>query len=116
MAESTAVSKLGTALLTVGSLAFSPPSYATDDIFVAGTKPYQRPQGAPIIRQVDKNAPWKQTQLYGVSKPYPDSLKFLKDQGNWFSPFMHPGMRGPYDIRGWHKARAAQDRASRSRK
>jgi hypothetical protein len=40
--------------------------------------------------------------LHGVSSPFPESLKFLNDQGRWFTPFTHPGMTGPYDLRGWH--------------
>ena len=28
---------------------------------------------------------------------------FLEDQGNWYTPFNHPGMTGRYDIRGWHR-------------
>jgi hypothetical protein len=38
-----------------------------------------------------------------VSQPYPASLRFLEDQGNWYTPFNRPGMLPPYDIRGWHR-------------
>ncbi len=38
----------------------------------------------------------------GVSEPYPPSLGFMKDQGAWFTPFIHPGLVDQYDIRGWH--------------
>lgn len=72
------------------------------DLFVAGVEPSQRPAGAPEITQVAKDAAWYQQALTGVSQPYPASLRFLEDQGNWFDPFMHPGMTGPYDIRNWH--------------
>lgn len=40
--------------------------------------------------------------LTGVEPPYPASLRFLEDQGAWHTPFIHPGMTGPYDIRRWH--------------
>ena len=52
---------------------------------IAGTQPSHRPQGAPVIQ------------------PYPYSLQFLEDQGNWHTPFTHPGMHGRYDIRGWYR-------------
>lgn len=67
---------------------------------LAGLNPSERPANAPeltAIPVVDS----KQA-LRGVSAPIPDSLKFLKDQGAWFTPFTKPGMTGPYDIRGWH--------------
>lgn len=68
---------------------------------VAGLEPSQRPQGAPTITApvVESNA------LHGVSQPIPESIgKFMKDQGNWYSPFTRPGMLERYDIRGWHSA------------
>lgn len=40
--------------------------------------------------------------LTGGEPPYPASLRFLEDQGAWHTPFTHPGMTGPYDIRRWH--------------
>lgn len=45
---------------------------------------------------------WWLTALHGVDKPTPASLAWLKDQGAWYTPFNHPGMAGPYDLRGWH--------------
>ncbi len=69
---------------------------------IAGLKPYERPTGAPVIEQVVKDAAWYQNALTGISKPYPGSLGFLEDQGNWYTPFIHPGMTGGYDIRGWY--------------
>jgi len=67
---------------------------------VAGLAPHQRPANAPVLRV---SPPQDAGQaLHGVSSPIPDSLKFLKDQGGWFTPFTHPGMTGPYDLRGWH--------------
>lgn len=72
------------------------------DYPVAGLKPDQRPEGAPVIQDVDKDYGWYDGALTGVSKPYPSSLRFLEDQGNWYTPFNRPGMTVPYDIRNWH--------------
>ena len=68
---------------------------------IAGTQPSQRPAGAPQVSEVVKPEGWYAEALYGISKPYPSSLKFLEDQGNWYTPFNRPGMGGRYDIRGW---------------
>lgn len=71
-------------------------------VSIAGLTPDRRPEGAPVITSVVKDAKWYDTALRGISKPYPDSLKFLDNQGNWYTPFNHPGMPGFYDIRGLH--------------
>lgn len=70
---------------------------------VAGVKPFQRPEGAPVIQRFSKTSDWYAHALTGVSQPYPGSLHFLESQGAWYTPFNHPGMTGRYDIRGWHK-------------
>jgi hypothetical protein len=73
------------------------------DYPIAGLAPYQRPQGAPAIaseRNVEKT---QAAGLYGISSPIPRSLGFLTSQGAWYTPFIHPGMTGRYDLRGWHK-------------
>ena len=69
---------------------------------IAGIQPTQRPQGAPVVQEVKRAPEWYQHALTGVSRPYPYSLSFLENQGNWYTPFNHPGMHGRYDIRGWH--------------
>lgn len=69
---------------------------------IAGLNPSQRPEGAPVIREVDKPEGWYTRALTGISRPYPPSLRFLEDQGNWYTPFNRPGMLPPYDLRGWH--------------
>jgi hypothetical protein len=76
-----------------------------EDLFIAGVTPDKRPESAPVITEIYKNEKWYARALTGVDAPYPYSLHFLEDQGNWFSPFMSPGMAGPYDLRGWHNAR-----------
>ena len=73
------------------------------EAFIAGVQPDRRPENAPVISSVERDAAWFQRALTGVSRPYPASLRFLDDQGNWYTPFNHPGMTGPYDIRGWHQ-------------
>lgn len=72
------------------------------DILIAGVNPAERPANAPVITEVSQ-VPQRHTDaLAGVTEPYPESLQFLDDQGHWFTPFSHPGMVGPYDIRDWH--------------
>ena len=70
---------------------------------VAGVQPEQRPAGAPVIQQVQKNGAWYARALTGLQPPYPASMRFLEDQGNWFTPFSHPGMTGRYDLRKWYR-------------
>jgi hypothetical protein len=78
---------------------YAAPSYTYP---IAGFAPFQRPANAPV-QTVSPVLDARQA-LRGVSSPIPDSLDFLKDQGSWFTPFTHPGMTGPYDLRGWHAA------------
>ncbi len=80
---------------------FSPVTAA--DYPVAGITPWQRPPGAPVIEWVKHDQLWYQHALTGISRPYPRSLYFLDNQGNWYTPFTRPGMTGHYDIRKWHK-------------
>lgn len=74
---------------------------------ITGLQPASRPAGAPVITQFSKDHTWYAHALSGVSQPYPASLRFLEDQGAWFTPFTSPGMRGPYDLRGWHSTTTA---------
>lgn len=76
--------------------------WADSTPYVAGLTPWERPIGAPAITEVHHGADWYQRALVGVESPYPASLRFLEDQGAWFTPFNHPGMTGPYDLRGWY--------------
>lgn len=80
----------------------SPVAGLSDPVFVAGTEPSQRPADAPVITEMSKDADWYAAALEGVETPYPASLRWLEDQGNWFNPFTKPGMTGPYDIRAHH--------------
>lgn len=91
---------LRSGLVVSAMLAFGPAF--GQDTMVAGTNPAVRPEGAPVITEMKKDSAWYGRALRGVDQPYPYSLKFLEDQGNWFNPFTEPGMTGPYNIRGWH--------------
>ncbi len=70
---------------------------------VSGTNISERPKDAPVVNKVVHDINWYAQALYGVSKPYPHSLSFIKSQGNWYTPFNKAGMLTPYDIRSWHK-------------
>ncbi len=72
---------------------------------IAGVKPSERPEGAPRITEVQHDRAWYQKALHGVSEPWPPSLRFVDDQGNWYTPFNRPGMPGRYDIRGWYSGK-----------
>lgn len=76
---------------------------AAEAAFIAGLTPDRRPPGAPTISTVTKDGAWYRQALIGIDPPYPASLRFLEDEGNWFTPFIWPGMLGPYDLRGWHR-------------
>ena len=84
--------------------------------FIAGVHPDRRPEGAPVLRTYPKDAAWYDRALHGISEPYPYSLKFLEDQGAWYTPFIHPGMTPPYDIRGWHAPRKTTGRREGKRR
>ena len=67
---------------------------------IAGISPERRPDNAPVIEWVQHDKAWYQHALTGIEPPYPRSLYFLDNQGYWYTPFNHPGMRGYYDLRG----------------
>lgn len=69
---------------------------------VAGLQPDRRP-AAPTVTAVARTSEWYAKAFAGIAQPYPWSLRFVNDQGNWHTPFMQPGMTGPYDLRGWHR-------------
>jgi len=73
-----------------------------DEDYVAGIAPDARPAHAPMQTQYGKSKEWYCRALTGIAQPYPNSLRFLDDQGGWYSPFIVAGMTGPYDIRNWH--------------
>ncbi len=75
---------------------------AQDGRVVAGLAPQARPEGAPVLAAFSQSADWRDRALSGVNKPHPPGLAFLSSQGAWYTPFIHSGMTGPYDLRGWH--------------
>lgn len=92
------------ASLVVASLASTAgAASAADPAFIAGTKPDRRPESAPVVSTKGLSEKEREVALKGVSQPYPPSLEWLDDQGHWYTPFSHPGMPGPYDIRHLHK-------------
>ncbi|MFK5895102.1 MAG: hypothetical protein QM504_17960 [Pseudomonadota bacterium] len=70
---------------------------------IAGSTPWQRPEIAPKTEWVQHKQSWYRHALTGINQPYPRSIYFLDHQGNWYTPFNHPGMMPPYDPRGWHQ-------------
>lgn len=72
---------------------------------VAGLQPDRRPDAAPVLRTAPVDAAIKNTRLTGITAPWPGNVERIAEQGAWYSPMFHPGMGGPYDLRGWHTAR-----------
>jgi hypothetical protein len=70
--------------------------------FIAGETPDVRPALAPVLTTHTQGDNWYCRALSGISQPYPASLRFLEDQGAWYTPFIVPGMTGRYDLRNWH--------------
>lgn len=77
-------------------------------VFVAGLHPYQRPEGAPIVKEEPLPEDKLKTYLHGVSTPVPGNVELITATGNWFVPMRYHGMTGLYDIRGWHDDAAIQ--------
>lgn len=69
---------------------------------VGGANPSERPSTLPRITQVQHGPEWYRNALKGVSEPYPRSLYFLDNQGDWYTPFTRRGIPGVYDIRRTH--------------
>jgi hypothetical protein len=78
---------------------------AEGDVFIAGVEPDRRPADAPKLMVTVHPQAWYVRAVSGVVAPYPQSLFFLDNQGDWYTPFNRPGLLGPYDIRGWHKSK-----------
>ncbi|MEA3409940.1 MAG: hypothetical protein U9R74_00165 [Pseudomonadota bacterium] len=89
-------------ILASAAMTASSAGWADTDPYVAGTTPWERPVGVPMITGVHHDAAWYQHALTGLEPPYPHSIRFLEDQGNWNTPFNRRGMPGRYDIRGWY--------------
>lgn len=98
--------KISSSRITLACLSIaivSSASMAGTDYPIAGVTPWQRPVNAPVIEWVQHDKVWYENALTGIKPEYPRSLYFLDNQGNWYTPFIRPGMPAPYDLRGWHK-------------
>lgn len=98
--------------VTTGVVGLSCGAGSAQQANVAGTRPDARPDGAPRMQAVARDAGWMARATAGVVEPHPSSLKFLNDQGNWYTPFDRPGMPGPYDIRRLHRVEPAKPSAN----
>lgn len=88
-------------LALAGIPAFTSVAAAAEPQVVGGITPDRRPEGFPKITTYELD---RKQALHGISKPIPASIEqWLDDQGAWFTPFSHPGMTDPYDIRNWHE-------------
>ena len=76
--------------------------------FVAGLDPAVRPAGAPVVASFEQTPAWKAQALKGIDPPHV-GLRFLDDQGAWYTPFNHPNQKGPYDIRGLYPDAVRKD-------
>lgn len=74
---------------------------------VAGLTPYERPAGAPVVRAFAQSPEWLRQATRGIAGALPSGLKFVADQGAWYTPFTEPGMPGYYDIRNLHDNKSA---------
>jgi hypothetical protein len=70
--------------------------------FHAGLEPSRRPASAPMLIEPPRGADWRERALHGIGEPAA-GLRFIKDQGGWYTPFTLPGMTERYDLRGWHQ-------------
>jgi hypothetical protein len=89
--------------LAAGGAAFAQTAH-----FVAGIDPAVRPAGAPVIAKFEQTPAWKAQALKGIAPPQ-TGLRFLDDQGAWYTPFDRPNQKGPYDIRGLYPDAARKD-------
>mgnify|MGYP001237767044 CR=1 FL=1 len=69
--------------------------------FVAGLDPSRRPAAVPTLTAAARPPGWRERAVYGIGEPT-TGLRFVDDQGGWYTPFMLPGMTDRYDLRGWH--------------
>lgn len=73
-------------------------------VSISGLQPDRRPAHAPVITEFNKDPRWYRQALKGIAPPYSNSLRFLDDQGAWYTPFNRPNASGRYDIRGLYPA------------
>lgn len=100
------LSRLLGSLALLGAIAASGAD-ATENWPVAGLAPYERPAGAPVLREFARPPAWTVDATRGIAQPLPAGLRFIADQGAWYTPFTRPGMPGRYDIRHLHDNKTA---------
>lgn len=71
------------------------------ETFVAGFRPYERPVGYPVVVGYEGLDRWKEQAVRGLGQPVV-GLKFMDDQGAWYTPFNRANLLGRYDLRGLH--------------
>lgn len=86
---------------TLAALLSAAAAQAQEIQFISGLEPDKRPASAPSVDSKLSSAPRTGT-LHGISAPHPKSLRFVRDQGTWYTPFTIPGMTGRYDLRDYH--------------
>ncbi len=92
-------------VLTLLVFTATTPAIGADE-FIAGLEPAVRPEGAPVIDRVSRSEAQRANALRGIEAPVPvDVQQMVDSQGNWYTPFEHPGMIGPYDIRRLHRSK-----------
>lgn len=84
-------------------LAMLPLQAVAGQTAIAGLAPDRRPAQAPTVSSAPVSPALKAQRLHGVVPPWPANVEHMAEQGHWYSPFFHPGMTGPYDLRGWHR-------------
>lgn len=90
-------------LLVVGASAYAEPTP-----FIAGLVPDSRPAGAPVITVFEQTPAWWERAWRGIDPPR-NGIDFLKYQGAWYTPFIHPNLKDPYDIRGLYTKASRKD-------
>lgn len=61
-----------------------------------------RPPQAPTVREFSPTPAWREKALQGIVSRGTENVRFLNEQGAWYTPFAAPGMPGPYDLRDFH--------------
>lgn len=95
-------------MVLLGLLASGANALAEIPVSIAGLVPDQRPEGAPVITVFEQTPAWQAQALRGITPPH-TGLDFLKYQGAWYTPFIHPNLLGRYDIRGLHADAVRKD-------
>ena len=89
-------------LTMLAALAFSAVGVAAQEtVVIAGFRPDMRPAGYPVVVRFEGLEGWKEQAVRGLGQPVV-GVKFLDDQGAWYTPFNRANLLGRYDLRGLH--------------